>query len=135
MTELSIILLVVLTLFLFVLFAYLLIGYSAYHNSLSKKGKAKRKIENNFAKAAKKGDIDVSFWQNEKFETLEIYSDDNLKLSGVYINNKNTRLAIVVHGYGGCHDLMTEYVKLFQSLGCDILAIDLRAHGKSEGNV
>jgi hypothetical protein len=99
-----------------------------------KTGKMRRNIEKLFDKEVSAGNIDVEYWQKEKFETVTIESHDKLKLVGAYKDFGNDKLAIIVHGLGGKHDLMTEYAKLFQQMSFDILAIDLRSHGKSEGN-
>lgn len=67
------------------------------------------------------------------FKKLSITSADNLKLCGFYKDNSCGRVVLLVHGYGGNHRHMAKYVKLFERKGYDILAIDMRSHGESEG--
>ena len=58
------------------------------------------------------------------------------EVSGLVEENhsiENKKLAILVHGYGADHYQMSPYAKMFEKNGYDILAIDVRCHGKSGG--
>lgn len=112
---------------------YLLVGYGAYRVSLTRKGKIKKTIENHFAKHLKENNEEEIYYQHG-FEQVEIISEDNLKLCGFYKNKNCNKIALIVHGYGGNHIEMADYAKIFEKRGYDILAIDHRCHGKSEGD-
>lgn len=119
--------LIILVAILFVLAGYILIGNIAYNRCLNRNGKYKKSIQKNIQNHP----------QNlfaEEVERVEIKSHDNLKLRGIFKQMGGEKLAILVHGYGGnCHQ-MEPYAKIFATRNYDILAIDLRCHGKSEGD-
>ncbi len=77
-----------------------------------------------------------AFSQGQSKE-ISILSDDGLKLSGKYIENKTKtktdKVAVVAHGYMGEGNAMGDYAKIFYDLGYDVLIPDNRGHGKSEG--
>ncbi len=74
-------------------------------------------------------------WLNEMSSETEIISRDGLKLKGYEIRNgiKSDTWAIVVHGYMSMGIEMVQYAKEFLKCGYNVLIIDLRAHGQSEG--
>ena len=110
---------------------YLAIGYFGYRFAMSKKSILKRGIEK---RSASKVSAECKAYFNE-FEKLDIRSHDNLLLFGFYKSNQSNHLAIVVHGYGGNHLDMFNQCLMFEKRVYDILAIDLRAHGQSEGDM
>ena len=112
---------------------YLLLGLYLYRYSLSRKSKLKRSIERKSKDYLKDMKIDTDYF-NKDFKTLNIISKDNLKLFGYYKDNGGQKLVILVHGFGETHVDMTNYAKLFEEKQYDILAIDLRTHGRSEGD-
>lgn len=75
-------------------------------------------------------------WLNEKSETIYITSSNNgkLKLHGYEMNNDSSLWAIVVHGYAGQGSDMIYYAQQYYNKGYNVLIIDLRGHGESEGN-
>ncbi len=119
--------LIILLAILVILALYILIGNIAYNRCLSRHGKYRKNIEKNIQNHP----------QNlftQEVERVEIKSHDNLKLRGIYKKLGGEKLAILVHGYGGnCHQ-MEPYAQIFASKNYDILAIDLRCHGKSDGD-
>ena len=127
------ILLGLLILLLLVLGVYLIIGYLLYRESLSRKSKYKMKIETNHKNNLTALNKDNDYFKND-FKKLTISSNDKLTLYGFYKDNNKNKLALLVHGYGGTHFDMLDYAKLFEEKGYDILAIDMRAHGQSEGD-
>ncbi len=118
---------VLLTLMLLFLAVYLIVGAILYRLILTRKGKMLKKIEALFENDKEEGIFD------RDFKKVSITSADNLKLCGLYKDNSCGRVVLLVHGYGGNHRHMAKYVKLFEKKGYDILAIDMRSHGESEG--
>jgi esterase/lipase len=70
-----------------------------------------------------------------RHETLEIVSNDNLKLKGIYyLNNHSDTTVICVHGYTSHAEREWAFPGLFYlSLGYNVLIPYQRAHGISEG--
>ncbi len=68
-------------------------------------------------------------------EHLYISSFDNLKLHALFINNNTNKTIICVHGYkakDGLYDFGMS-AKFLNSLGYNLLFVDNRAHGLSQG--
>ncbi len=68
-------------------------------------------------------------------EDLYINSFDNLKLHALFINNNTNKTIICVHGYkakDGLYDFGMS-AKFLNSLGYNLLFVDNRAHGLSQG--
>lgn len=68
-------------------------------------------------------------------EDLYINSFDNLKLHALFINNNSNKTIICVHGYkakDGLYDFGMS-AKFLNSLGYNLLFVDNRAHGLSQG--
>lgn len=116
---------------LFVLALYLIIGYLSYKFCLTKKGGMVKKIQKNYNSYFEKIGADKAYFND--FSKINISSEDNLKLIGFYKDNGNSKLALLVHGYGRDHLELVNIAKLFENKGYDILAIDQRSHGLSEG--
>ena len=68
-------------------------------------------------------------------EDVWIKSQDGLKLHGVIVepNPSSHRWIIIVHGYTASHSISTQYITMFSELRFNLLLIDQRRHGKSEG--
>ncbi len=70
-------------------------------------------------------------------EQVEIVSRDGLRLRGLYYSNGESRRSVLlVHGYRAAHGGMTDFsivLPFYIELGLNILLIDQRAHGESEG--
>ena len=69
------------------------------------------------------------------YREVEVQSSDGLRLSAWWVEKDRPRAAILVHGWGadksGLHVLETATV--YEETGFDVLMLDLRAHGESEG--
>ncbi len=74
-------------------------------------------------------------WKDETpCEQMNITSFDDLKLYGeLYKNNGSHKYAIIVHGYNCTITDMYSFGPEFYDKGYNVLFIELRAHGKSEG--
>lgn len=78
----------------------------------------------------------INFIDNQPFEELSILSFDGLKLYGRYYSNNSNKTVILVHGYrsNGKHDF-SGALKFYYDYGFNILLINQRSHGKSEGKL
>ena len=68
-------------------------------------------------------------------ETLTIDSSDGLELMGYHYTpeNSNDKWALIVHGYGHNHNHMNGFAEMYLANGYNVLMIDQRAAGESEG--
>lgn len=76
-------------------------------------------------------------WLEENKETkeLSINSFDGTKLKAIYLNQETNKTIICVHGYmakGGMWDYGAS-IKFLSSTGYNLLIVDDRSHGKSDG--
>ena len=83
----------------------------------------------------KKKPEDLWFEQEVSHIDVQIKSHDDLTLQGTIIRNHKTKWVVLVHGYMGCKKDLIPAAKRFYGMGCSVLLIDLRGHGKSEGTV
>ena len=74
-------------------------------------------------------------WIEENSENTYIRTNDNLKLHSYEIKHLNSNLwTIIVHGYGGQGLDMGNYAQNFYQKGYNVLVVDLRGSGLSEGD-
>ncbi|MEG2676594.1 MAG: alpha/beta hydrolase [Oscillospiraceae bacterium] len=70
-------------------------------------------------------------------EEVFITSRDGLKLSGLFLKNgESSKTVLMMHGYRAPHGGMSDFCAIcpyYYKLGYNILMIDQRAHGRSEG--
>lgn len=78
------------------------------------------------------GTPEMKKWYSENGEDVYIMSD-SLRLHGKLFKNSGTKYALVCHGYTSKAKHMAGFVNKFYSLGYNVLAVDARAHGDSEG--
>ncbi len=78
----------------------------------------------------------IDFIDNHPFEEVSILSFDGLKLYGRYYNHHSENTVILVHGYrsNGKHDF-SGALKFYYDYGFNVLLIDQRSHGNSEGRL
>ncbi|PTY40183.1 alpha/beta hydrolase [Brachyspira hampsonii] len=74
-------------------------------------------------------------WFESSQKDIYTVSDDNLKLHAHFINNNSNVYVIIVHPYEGRGSYMKYFIEKFYNMGFNILAIDLRTHGESEGKI
>ena len=91
------------------------------HNRSSyKPDKKRREIERN--------------WYNENKKEVQIISKDKLNLFGIKIKSNNSKnWIILVHGFASTHLSVLHQAYEFYQMNFNILLIDLRAHGNSDG--
>lgn len=78
----------------------------------------------------------IDFIDNQSFEEVSILSFDGLHLYGKYYSHNSDKTIILVHGYrsSGRHDFCAA-LKFYYDYGFNVLLIDQRSHGKSEGKL
>lgn len=131
----SIVILALLGLMLVVMATYLIIGMVSFKISLSRKSTTKRLVNKSMQKTLSAYKIDFCWWDKFDFQTLSLISKDGLKLVGHFLQNKSNELAIIVHGYGADYREMQLYAKYFVEKNYNVLAVENRAHGNSEGKM
>ena len=77
---------------------------------------------------------EVISWSNSiQYEEVWIESFDHLRLHGRIIPNDSDNIVILVHGYHSNSNRMLELAKMYFKMNYQVLLVDLRAHGLSEG--
>lgn len=77
---------------------------------------------------------DQSFYHDVPFEHVSLRSYDGYRLYGrIYRNGNPGKWIVFVHGYTASHSFMASHLAMFHRLGYNLLAVDLRSHGESEG--
>lgn len=82
----------------------------------------------------------LGLYSRDRYEALvkqevALSSIDGLKLSGAAIEPypDSKRWMIIVHGYTGSRAVSTQFIDMFTDEGYNVLLIDQRRHGQSEG--
>lgn len=101
--------------------------------TLSRKSLQNRVMKKEIAKQIDDYKIDLCWWDKVKIEKCSIKSLDGLNLVGYFIERNSDKTAIVVHGFGGNYKDMQQHCKMFYDRNFNILAVENRAHGESEG--
>lgn len=112
----------------FALIYYLVVGAILFKLFFSRKN-LQEKI---FRKKISSKDVDLTWWNKFKIERLVTNADDNTKLVGYYLDFESDKTAILVPGFDGWQNLQL-YAKLFKEIGFNILAVECRWQGDSEG--
>ena len=78
----------------------------------------------------------IEYINSTSHKWVETISFDGLKLMGRYYDNGFERTAIIFHGYrsSAARD-MSCAVKMYTGFGFNVLLVDQRAHGRSEGKL
>ncbi|MBN3522545.1 alpha/beta hydrolase [Paenibacillus apiarius] len=75
-------------------------------------------------------------FESMKKEDVSIMSKDGHRLRGYYIERypDGNKVIILVHGYTANHIIAAQFISLFADEGFNVLLIDQRGHGRSEGS-
>ncbi len=73
------------------------------------------------------------FFETHSYTNKYIQSDDGLKLHAYEFNQDSNVWVIIVHGYSSQGREMSGTSKIFYNMGYNVLTVDLRGHGLSEG--
>ena len=78
----------------------------------------------------------MEYVKNLPFEWVETVSFDGLKLKARYFDNNSDKTIFLFHGYraAALRDFSCA-IKMYRSLGFNILMCDQRSHGRSEGKL
>lgn len=78
---------------------------------------------------------DYNYYQHLPSEDVTITSDDHLKLKGVYHNiyPHSKKVVLINHGYTANRYVGYQFSDIFFEEGYNVLLIDMRSHGESEG--
>ena len=70
------------------------------------------------------------------YQTVHLLTKGNLSLEGWYIPVDSSKGTVILfHGLGGNKSTVLKQAYEFRYLGFNVMMVDLRAHGKSDGNV
>lgn len=117
-----------------------LIGYCIFHHACRrrKKSSIKPSLLGPISEDQKAMIRDGRAWiqsQEENMSTHQIISSDGLRLRGRFLPAKNAKGTIILfHGYrsGSFNDFSCAF-RMYHEFGLNIMAVDQRAHGDSEG--
>ncbi len=126
----------VLSLIIIIIFAllyYLVVGRILFKFTFSRRSKRGRAYKKNIDKTIKEYGVDLCWWDKVKFETIKIQNREKLQLVGHFFDNNSEKTVVILHGYGGTYLEMQPYCKFFKDKNFNVLAVDNRAHGDSEG--
>lgn len=78
---------------------------------------------------------DYDDYENLEYEEMEILSVDGFKLKGYYYNKfkESNKVMIIHHGYTANHYVCLQFLDIFFDEGFNVLLVDMRSHGESEG--
>lgn len=99
--------------------------------------KSKRQTKDGMIKRlAEQFKVDYKEYEDLEVEKIEVTSEDGLKLKGYYYkqDDDSNKLMIIHHGYTANHYISLQYMKMFFDEGFNVLLIDMRSHGESEGD-
>lgn len=117
-----------------VLIYYLVVGAILFKFVFSRRSVVSRVLKKDFQKKLNDHKVDLGWWEKVKFQKVQTQSFDQLKLVGHFFEANSNKTVIVCHGFGGSYREMQQYCKFFHDKNFNVLAVDMRAHGDSEGH-
>ncbi len=79
---------------------------------------------------------DYKFNFTDEFEELNLKTNDGIMLNAVHFKSKEKiGIVLFLHGNGGAIDTWGHTSKIFTNNGYDVLYLDYRSYGKSEGKI
>jgi fermentation-respiration switch protein FrsA (DUF1100 family) len=95
----------------------------------------RRSLEECFSIVEKDGIYSRSKFDELDKEEVEVMSDDGLTLRGLFIEKfkDSKKIIVIVHGYNLAYPKSLCFVEMFFKEGFNVLLVDQRGHGRSEG--
>ena len=111
--------------------AFLYIEDKAFKKIFLKKRRSKDDMIEDMKKRDK---FNIENWNHIKFQSISIMSKEGFKLQGyIHENTKSDKFIIIHHGYSANHYVGYQFLEPFIEENYNILLIDMRNHGESEG--
>lgn len=133
---------VILIIIILFIIGTLIVGNYFYNYALTRDGVEKNmsKLENSEGMPdfdEFKKTLDPKWWDKHNAERISIESFDGLNLSALYVKNEveTNKIVIFSHGYSASATSMVLYAPTYYDLGYDVISVDNRSHGKSEGDI
>lgn len=100
---------------------------------MSKRKESRQMLEELWSKFG----TDYRVYQDIPVEEVVIESYDGLKLKGFFhkVYNDSKKVVILNHGYTANHYVDYQFSDIFFEEGYNVLLVDMRSHGESEGKV
>lgn len=139
MSKMKILMIILIVILLVLTILYFVVGNYFYEIALNPKSSKTFVLgEVEESEQQKESRIQTENWLDEISNDVYIATSNNGKLklhAYEIINEKNTDIwSIVIHGYCSQGKDMTYYAKQYYNKGYNVLIVDLRGHGKSEGD-
>lgn len=126
-------LIIILIVIVFILLLFFVLGIFLFNLALNK-NVALRRMRRQFKSKKFPDNSKLEEWyMNNKTNEYYLLSNDKKRIYGYEIKNKSNVWVIVVHGYTSCAFSMLSYAKEFYDMGYNVLLIDLKSHGNSDG--
>lgn len=110
---------------------YLSLGFFFFNYSMNPRFSRKKLFKNRNEKLS--SDNTLEWYKNTIHENIYITSFDSIKLHAYKFNSKTHKYVIISHGYTNNGLDMLDYAKHYSELNFNVILIDHRAHGKSDG--
>lgn len=112
---------------------YLVVGAILFRVTFSRRSLSSKILTKDLEQKIKDYKVDLCWWDKYQFKKCSIKSFDGLTLKANYFDSQSDKTAIVVHGFGQSYIEMQQYCKMFIDRGFNVLVVDNRTHGDSEG--
>lgn len=78
---------------------------------------------------------DYKDYETMEYEEIKVKSKEGFTLKGYYYtpNGNTNKVMIIHHGYTANHYVCLQFAKIFFDEGFNVLLVDMRSHGESEG--